>query len=710
MVARRDFLVEIGTEELPPRSLGELSRAFAEGIASGLDGLGVAHGQVEAFATPRRLTVRVRRVAARQADQEIRRQGPAVSAAFDTAGQPTRAALGFAAACGTRVDALRRADGPKGPVLLHVAVQPGRDTVELLPGIVTRSLEQLPIARRMRWGAGEAEFVRPVHWVVMLLGAAVVPCEVLGVTAGAHSRGHRFHAPRPLRITSPARYESILHDRGHVIADAAVRRERIRAGVAEAADAIGGVAVIDDALLEEVTALLEWPAPLVGRFDERFLELPAEVLIATMQDHQRYFPVRDRAGGLMPWFVAVANIESRDPAQVRAGNERVIRPRLADAAFFWETDRREPLAARLGRLERVTFQARLGSLADKARRIRSLAAPIAAAIGGEVTFAERAAELAKCDLLTSMVGEFPELQGVMGAYYARLDGEPDEVAAAIAEHYQPRHAGDVLPATRSGMAVAVADRLDTIVGIFAIDQRPSGTRDPFGLRRAALGVLRMAIERRLELDLVALIQQSAKLVYEDMRRIENGKQPSVVGGRADPDPLIDEVYDYIFERLRAYYLEGDSGRALTAEMFDAVLANRPTSPLDFDARLRALETFVALPDAASLAAANKRIANILRKAAVAGADIDDDRLIDPAERILAEQVTAIERLVVPLREQREYTEVLCKLAILRPAVDRFFDEVMVMAEDPALRANRLALLGRLSGMFLTVADLSRLPG
>jgi glycyl-tRNA synthetase beta chain len=710
MAARNDFLVEIGTEELPPRSLADLSSAFATVIEQGLVEAGIAHGAVEPFATPRRLAVRVRRVAARQRDQQIRRQGPPVSAAFDASGAPTRAAQGFAASCGTTVDALARADGPKGAVLLYVAELPGRETIELLPQLVARSLEQLPIARRMRWGAGEVEFVRPVHWVVMLLGSRVVPGEILGLPAGAHSRGHRFHAPQELRITSPARYESILRERGFVIADLGERRERIRTGVAAAAQSVGGVAVIGEALLAEVTALVEWPVPIAGRFDERFLELPSEVPIATMQDHQRYFPVRDPSGALTPWFIAVANIESRDPAQVRAGNERVIRPRLADAAFFWATDRREPLAARRQGLERVTYQAKLGSLGDKVRRVRALAAVVAARIGGSIALAERTAELCKCDLLSAMVGEFPELQGVMGTYYARFDGEPDEVATAIAEHYQPRHAGDVLPGTSSGMAVAIADRLDTIVGIFAIGQRPSGTRDPFGLRRAALGLLRITIERHLDIDLVDVIAVAVRNVYADLRTVAERTQQGAQRSEPAPDALEHEIYDYVMERLRAYYLEGDPAAAVSTEMFDAVLATRPRSPLDFAVRLTALEEFLRLPDAASLAAANKRIGNILRKAGGAGHDIDDDRLIDPSERILAEQVAAIARIVTPLLERREYAEALRKLAVLRPAVDRFFDDVMVMAEDPGLRDNRLALLARLSAMFLSVADLSRLPG
>jgi glycyl-tRNA synthetase beta chain len=464
--------------------------------------------------------------------------------------------------------------------------------------------------------------------------------------------------------------------------------------VAAVASGLDGTAVIEDGLLDEVTALVEWPVPLAGRFDAKFLELPAEVLIATMQDHQRYFPVRDADARLMPWFVTVSNIVSSDPAQVIAGNERVVRPRLSDAAFFWASDRKHRLDSHREALERVTFQTQLGSLHDKSARLRSLAVDIAMHIGGDAALAGRAAEICKCDLLTSMVGEFPELQGLMGRYYAEHDREASEVCAAMREQYLPRFAGDELPATKTGMALAVADRLDTIAGIFAIGQKPTGTRDPFGLRRAALGLLRIAVERRLELDLPRLIGNAlAALPF------------------AATDGTAGEVYEYVFERLRAYYLEGDAGLEVSAEMFDAVLATRPASPLDFDSRLRALAEFLQLPDAQSLAAANKRIANILRKATgPVGEAIDEDLLLDPAEQILGEQLVAIARMVEPKFRARNYTEALKDLAVLRGAVDEFFDSVMVMAEDPALRANRLALLGRLRSLFMHAADLSRLPG
>jgi glycyl-tRNA synthetase beta chain len=707
--ASRDFLVEIGTEELPPKSLLALATAFADGIAKGLSEAGLSHKAVEKFATPRRLAVRVRKLVERQPDRAIERRGPPLKAAFDAQGAPTQAALAFAKSCGIEVSALERLETPKGAWLVHRGTEAGASTMSLLPGIVQASLDSLPIARRMRWGAGEAQFVRPVHWVLMLFGREIVPCSILDVPSGDLTYGHRFMAPKPIRIASPAAYVTALHKRGRVLADIHERRETIRQGVITAANHVGGNAVISEGLLDEVTALVEWPVPLAGRFDERFLELPAEVPIATMQDHQRYFPVRDGRGVLMPWFVTVANLESSDPAQVVAGNERVVRPRLSDAAFFYTTDRQQRLDARLDGLRRVTFQTQLGSLYDKTERVRALAQSIAKAIGGDTRLADRAAELAKCDLITSMVGEFPELQGLMGRYYALNDGEHTEVGEALREQYLPRFAGDELPATRTGMAVAIADKLDTIAGIYATGQKPTGTRDPFGLRRAALGLLRTSIERRLNLDIQTLIAQAVKAARTDIERVAASR--GTVAGVKDADALHAEVYDYVFERLRAYYVEGDAGFTVTTEMFDAVLATRPASPLDFDARLRALVEFLQLPEAQALAAANKRIANILRKATEPVGDrIDANRLVDPAEQILGEQVEAIARQVEPKFAARDYTEALKSLAVLRNAVDAFFDSVMVMADDAALRANRLALLKRMQGLFMHAVDLSRLPG
>ena len=692
-MAKRDFLFELGTEELPPKSLFTLARALADGVTKGLAAAALAHGEVEWFATPRRLAVRVHTLAERQPDQEIKRQGPAVAHAFDAAGQPTKAATGFAASCGVGVEELQQVDGPKGRVLSFVGTKKGEPTATLLPGIVKAALDALPIAKRMRWGAGENEFVRPVHWAVMLFGTTVVDGEVLGVRAGKHSRGHRFHAPGPLPIASPAKYLEAL-EKAHVVANVADRRERIRSGATELAKAIGGHAVIEDALLDEVTALVEWPVPLLGRFDERYLQLPQEVPIATMQDHQRYFPVRDAQGKLRNEFIAVANLASRAPDKVRDGNERVIRPRLADAAFFWDSDRRERLEARRPTLKNVTFQAKLGSVHDKAERAGRLAVRIAESSGGDAELARRAAELSKCDLLTLMVGEFPELQGLMGRYYAQHDGEPPEVCTALEEQYWPRFAGDRIPETRTGIALALADKLDTLAGIFAIGQKPTGTRDPFGLRRAALGVLRTILERQLDLDLRQLIETAVAA-----QPVE--KKPEIA----------DEVWTYVVERLRSSYLEGETGRAVTTEMFDAVLASRTQSVLDIDVRLRALERFLKMPEAESLAAANKRIANILRKAPddVTGA-VDTSRLQDGPERQLFEHVISMERAVNPLFARREYAQALTQLATLRDDVDRFFDSVMVMVEDADVRANRLGLLLRLRGLFLQFADLSRLPG
>lgn len=694
-MSKRDFLVEIGTEELPPASLVALVESFAEGVAKGLDTAGIEHGEVKSFATPRRLAVYVAGVADQQPDQQIKRQGPALAHAFGPDGQPTKAALGFAASCGVTVDQLLQVEGPKGKVLQFEASKPGSATTTLLPGIVSTSLDNLPIARRMRWGAGSQEFVRPVHWVVMLFGSSVVEAEILGIRAGKHTQGHRFHGPKLLAVTNPARYGQLLLEKAHVVADVAARRERIRAEVNAVADTLGGQAVIEDELLDEVTALVEWPVALSGRFDEEFLRLPQEVPIATMQDHQRYFPVRAADGKLMNYFITVANIASRDPDRVRDGNERVVRPRLADAAFFWDTDRKERLEARFAALKAVTFQAKLGSLADKSNRVASLAQRIAETIGGSAELAQRAATLSKCDLLSAMVGEFPELQGLMGKYYAEHDGEAPEVATALEEQYWPRFAGDKLPATKTGIALSIADKLDTVAGIFSIGQKPSGTRDPYGLRRAALGILRTIIEHKLDLDLRRLVDGAVSL------------QPG-----AAPENVGEEIWGYLMERLRASYLEEGAGRTVTTEMFDAVLASKAHSPIDIDVRLQALERFLTLPEAASLAAANKRIANILRKAAgddLSGA-VETGRLREPAERQLFDHVVSMERAVNPLFSRREYTSALTQLATLKEDVDRFFDSVMVMAEDLDVRANRLGLLVRLRGLFLQVADLSRLPG
>ena len=736
--AHRDFLIEIGTEELPPKALGTLADAFRAGIGAGLEKAALAHGGITGFATPRRLAVQVERLATQQPEQQVRRRGPPLSAAFDSAGAPTRAALAFASSCGSTVEALERIEEGKGTFLFFVGTRVGEHTVKLLPGLVQTALDQLPIPRRMHWGEGQAMFVRPVHWIVMLFGRDVVPATLLETEAGRHTHGHRFLAPRPLSLASPAAYERTLREKGHVIADFTARRERIRHEVITVADAVKGRALIGDALLDEVTALTEWPVALAGHFEERFLALPREVLISTLEDHQRYFPLEDAEGRLLPAFITVSNIPSLDPPKVQRGNERVVRARLADAAFFWEQDRREPLAARRPGLEAVTFQAKLGSLGDKTRRLSVLAPDIAAATGASREAAVRAADLAKCDLLTAMVGEFPELQGIMGTYYAQADGEEAEVALSLREQYLPRSAGEALPGSGIGIGLAIADRLDTLAGIFAIGEKPSGTKDPFGLRRAALGVQRILIEKGLDLDLPACIERAVVGVRADIERLRSAgpgaagssgaapaTAPSPKAGKAgdgatgsatSAESLTAEIYDFLMERLRAYYLEGAGaaaqGRApVTTEMFDAVLATRPASSVDFEARLKALSTFLELAEAASLTAANKRISNILRKANTTWpADVDVLQLREEAEVRLYDAMRGLGDAVEGDTAQREYTSALGRLALLRPAVDTFFDKVMVMDENPQLRANRLSLLAQLRGLFTGIADLSRLPG
>jgi glycyl-tRNA synthetase beta chain len=696
---RRDFLIELGTEELPPKALRTLELAFAEELRARTHQAALRFGEVESFATPRRLAVLLRRLASHQPDQRIVRRGPSLRASFDAAGVPTRAGLAFAQSVGVALETLGTERDDKGNEYLRFeGLKQGAAAVSLLPALVQQSLEALPIPRRMRWGESEALFVRPVHWLLMLYGSELVPASILGLHAGTSSFGHRFMAPGPLRIASPGTYERLLQRRGKVLAGFEMRRNTIRAQVEAFAAQLEGRALIAEALLEEVTALVEWPVAIAGQFEARFLRLPREVLIAVLQHHQRYFALEDNAGNLLPRFITISNVESPNPELIRAGNERVVRPRLADAEFFWQQDRRQPLAARLTDLAAVTFQAQLGSQAQRTARIEALAAAIAASIGADVAASRRAALLCKCDLLTAMVGEFPELQGVMGRYYALADGEAGAVAEAIREHYLPRGAGDALPASALGDALALADKLDTLAGIFAIGHKPSGTRDPFGLRRAAIGVVRIVLEHRLELDLVALLEHAAAL------------QPVANANPRAADSAM-EIYDFLLERLRAQYLERAADNGVTTELFDAVLATRPRSLLDFDARLSALARFIARPEGLSLAAANKRIANILRKSADSvNQNVDPQRLREEPERALHGALEALRARVLAATAERQYAGALELLATLKPAVDHFFDRVMVNDPDHSLRDNRVALLLQLRTLFGGIADLSRLPG
>ena len=686
------FLVEIGTEELPPKALKRLSQAFADGIEAGLKEAELSFGEVDIFAAPRRLAVRINDLQTKQADKTVEKKGPAKKAAFDAEGNPTKALEGFARSCGASVDQLQELETPKGIWMVYYQQVTGLSAADLLPEIVSQSLAKLPIPKRMRWGSSEVSFVRPVHWVVMMLDEAVVPATILGHQAGNQTYGHRFHAPEAISLAHPNEYEVVLKEKGFVMADFAERATHIFHAVTDIAKAHGGKAVIDEALSEEVTALNEWPVPIVGAFDEAFLEVPAEALISAMKGHQKYFHMVDAEGKLMPNFITLANIDSKNPDAVRDGNERVIRPRLSDAKFFWDQDRKQPLEAFLPRLKTVVFQQKLGTLLDKTERLESLSATIAKALkveAVEVALCERAAHLSKCDLMSEMVGEFPDLQGIMGRYYAQEQGEEASVAAAIDEQYQPRFAGDVVPQTVTGQVLAIADKLDTITGIYGIGQSPTGDKDPFGLRRAALGMMRVMIENELDLNLPELIGQSLAL------------HPAV----EQSEELVNEIYDFIISRLRAYY----AGLGISAEQFEAVRVCRPVSPVDFHARIAAVKAFATMPEAEALSAANKRIQNILKK--VEGElpeQVNPELLTEAAEQALYEQLVSLQAQVAAELKQGDYTTAIRQMATLRAAVDQFFDEVMVMSEDENIRQNRLALLNTIHQLFSQVADISRL--
>jgi glycyl-tRNA synthetase beta chain len=700
-MSAQDFLVELGTEELPPKALKSLGEAFLAGIEKGLKAAGLDYAQARVYAAPRRLAVLVEQLASQQPDRSMNLDGPPIQAAFDAEGKPTQAALGFAKKCGVDLAEIDRS-GAKLRFAQHI---PGQPAVQLLPTIVQDSLNDLPIPKRMRWAARRDEFVRPTQWLVMLFGDAVVDCEILAQKAGRVSRGHRFHANCEVRIGSPASYAEDLRS-AYVLADFAERRELIGRRVDELAAAAQGTAIVPPALLDEVTALVEWPVPLVCSFEERFLEVPQEALISTMQDNQKYFCLLDANGKLLPRFITVANVESKDPAQIVAGNEKVVRPRLTDAEFFFKQDKKHKLEGFNQRLANVVFQAQLGSVYDKAQRVSALAGFIAGQIGGDAQRAARAGLLCKCDLATEMVGEFPEMQGIAGYYYALNDGEPQDVALALNEQYMPRGAGAELPSTLTGAAVAVADKLDTLVGIFGIGMLPTGSKDPYALRRAALGVLRILIEKDLDLDLAAAVafaiaQLSTKLNLISASDIldDNENEPGVDRATA----LKTQVLEFVFDRLRARY--EDEG--VEVAVYQAVRAVGPTSPLDFDQRVQAVQAFRALPQAAALAAANKRVSNLLSKAEGGiAAQVEAHYFDSPSEFALNAAIQQADQAVQPLAASRQYSQALSQLANLREPVDAFFEAVLVNAEDAKVRANRYALLARLRGLFLGVADIS----
>lgn len=689
-----DFLVEIGTEELPPKALRTMMLAFASGLERLLTKHRIEHGAITGLASPRRLAVIVNQLAALQDDREIAAKGPPLTIAFDAAGKATPAALAFAKKCSVSVSELGRTKTSKGEWLCWHTTETGADTASLLPGIIEEALQDLPIPRRMRWGDSAVEFVRPVHWVIMLHGKSLVAGKVLGCNSGRITRGHRFLSSGDIEIGAATEYVRTLQTRGFVLVDFSLRQQKIVDEVTAAAATAGGTVAADDGLYEEVAALTEWPVIMTGRFDEAFLELPPEAIIASLTEHQRYFPIVDAAARLLPAFVVVANLDSLDPDTVRKGNERVIRARLADASFFWQTDRKVALADRRGALQTVVYQKGLGSLHDKCSRTEALCESLAEALAVPGEDAIRAAQLAKCDLLTGMVREFPGLQGVMGGYYAKADGETGAVVTAIAEQYLPRFAGDSVPASSAGQILALADKLDTLAGAFALGQKPTGNKDPFGLRRAALGVIRILIDGSLELELLAAVGVAVRL------------QP--VDG-LDAATVAAAMFGFISERLRNFYIEL---AGVTPQIFNAVQGARDGASMslpDFNQRIQAVTAFAAMPESRSLATANKRISNILQKSALHPAvDIDPSLLQQTAEIDLNAALQTALSEIAPLQEARRYADVLARLAQLKEPVDRFFDEVMVMVEDESLLRNRLALLACLREPFHRVADISQL--
>ncbi|RWT73145.1 glycine--tRNA ligase subunit beta [Aeromonas caviae] len=692
-MAQHTFLVEIGTAELPPKALRSLAEAFADNFKAELTKADLAFGDVEWFASPRRLALKVSELAGEQPSKSVEKRGPAVAQAFDAEGKPTKAAEGWARGNGITVEQAERLVTDKGEWLVHTAKVEGRPAVDLLGELVSQALAKLPIPKMMRWGDKTIQFVRPVFTVTLLLDGELVPAHILGIDSARTIRGHRFMGESEFTIDNASQYPQILQERGMVIADFMARKAKIKADVEAAAAAFGGVADLDDALLEEVTALVEWPVVLTANFEEKFLAVPAEALVHTMKGDQKYFPVYDKHGKLLPKFIFVTNIESKDPSQIISGNEKVVRPRLSDAEFFFKTDLKQTLASRLPRLETVLFQQQLGTVKAKVERIETVAGFIAERISGGdsavVTQARRAGLLSKCDLMTNMVGEFTDTQGVMGMHYARHDGEDEAVAVALNEQYMPRFAGDALPSGLVACAVALADKFDTLAGIFGIGMLPKGDKDPFALRRAAIGALRIMTEKQLDLDLVELVEEAVR----------------VYGDKLTNKTVVTDVVDFMLGRFRAAYQDEGIG----ADVVLAVLARRPTRPLDFDRRVKAVSHFRTLDAALALAAANKRVSNILAKVEVPlPTTVKPELLVDAAEKALATQVAELQAELAPLFAAGDYQAALTRLAALQGPVDTFFNEVMVMADDEALKANRLALLNNLRNLFLQVADISLL--
>jgi glycyl-tRNA synthetase beta chain len=684
-----DFLIEIGTEELPPKALSKLASSFHKNFIAGCTDARLEFNDSKWLATPRRLTLIVNRLSLQQPSKSNQKFGPAVDKAFDEDGNPTPAALGFARSCGVDISELEKLDTDKGVRLAYSEQQVGKEASELLPELVKNALKNLPIPKMMRWGSSREEFVRPVKWIAALLGDDVIEMTLFGKTSDRLTRGHRFHCTEDLSITNPASYEKLLLESGTVVVDFETRKQQILESVNQIVKPVGS-AIIDQALLDEVTGLVEWPEAIIGSFEKEFLKVPEEALISSMQGHQKYFPVRDKDGNLSNHFITISNIKSNNPQAVVTGNEKVIRPRLADAKFFYDTDRKQSLAARIPSLEKVLFQKQLGTVADKSKRVAKLAAQIAPALDADAKHSARAAELAKCDLMSEMVGEFPNLQGIMGRYYALHDGEDSAVANALDEQYMPRFSGDQLPQSAVGATLAIAERMDTLCGLFGIGQPPKGAKDPFALRRATLGVIRILRERNCQMGISELIEYAMQ-----------GYQDSVLTAENTRELLL----EFFYQRFNAWYQE----QGIDANVIHAVMARRPEVVADFDARIKAIAHFQGLAESEALAAANKRVGNILSKQNVTSdLPFDESKLVDKAEKTLAKAISDLENKTAPLFEDNKYQQVMVELAKIRQPVDAFFDEVMVVVEDEAIKNNRFALLQRLRNLFLRVADISLL--
>ncbi len=687
MVDTNELLFELGCEELPPNSLKFISDSFVELVHQQLQVNKISFGEICGYFTPRRLSIVIHGLAAFQPDIEIIKKGPPVKAMYTEDGGYSNAALGFAKKCGVEVAELKTIDTEKGERLVYSSIEKGRPIQELFPEIIRISLNKLPIAKRMRWGSSDIEFIRPVHWALLMYGVDCIDCNILGLKTNKLSKGHRFHYPETINIDKPEEYVSKLETVGKVKVDQKLRKQSIIENAVQLADKLKGKPVYTDELLDEINAINEWPVAIVGEFDEKYLSLPREVLITTMQKNQKYFPIEDGHGKLKPYFITFSNIESNKPEVIQEGNERVIKPRLDDAQFFWKQDLKVGLENRVPKLQKIIFQKDLGTVAEKSNRVSVLVEYIAKLIDGDVKLARRAATLAKADLLTEMVGEFANLQGIMGRYYALHEGEKEEVAIAIEEQYFPKQSGGITPQTKTGQILAIADKLDTLCGIFSVGLLPTGDKDPYALRRATLGILRIIIENDHDIDLNELVNRSLDQFSHQF----------------DKDVTRQTILVFIYERLKGYCID----LGFTQEAYQAVHSCEITNPTDFVKRIQALKMFTQLPEAESLASANKRISNILKKTDWNKVN-DLSNLVESQELSLLKAAEIAEESITPLNDKKKYQQSLQQLTELKPVIDDFFENVMVNVENEPLRQSRLSLLSKVASLLSSVADISKL--